>query len=376
MYKELFERERGRFLSKLDQGCDVLAHCPVPAYRWMMVEVVERLRKRGYKVICVSSDPVIDEFSELENSFFFHHGSLVEIFSQRPKPPLYITPTLLPGGIGERSLVFLHDIWDSPLGDENKFRNDARDFEYIAIPSKPALPLYERVLRYNPQEWRRVPQQTLIPCGYPKLDSTLARIAAQPPTPKTAIVYAPTVGFMSNVKEYGHKILLALATRFRDREIIFRPHPHDHNSQDMLYLIHFASRFQNITVDLESGDNYSSYARSSVLVSDLSGTAYTFAFTQLRPVVFFQPKVGSQFENMKDFAYVKNVPVIGALAETIEDIISRIVELEAEGSQRVERIKNLRDTSVFNVGHSLDYFIDQVDNLMTGKLIDGGVRID
>ena len=68
--------------------------------------------------------------------------------------------------------------------------------------------------------------------------------------------------------------------------VILRPHPRDRNNKVILRLKKKYIRNQRFIYD-DSDDYYEIYSNTKFLITDYSGTAYTYAFFTERPVIFF-----------------------------------------------------------------------------------------
>ena len=67
--------------------------------------------------------------------------------------------------------------------------------------------------------------------------------------------------------------------------IIVRPHPRDRQNK---FYLNLRKKFKNenkVSFDLSS--NYlNTYEKAKIMITDISGTAYTFSFLTLSPVIF------------------------------------------------------------------------------------------
>jgi CDP-glycerol glycerophosphotransferase (TagB/SpsB family) len=70
--------------------------------------------------------------------------------------------------------------------------------------------------------------------------------------------------------------------------VILRPHPSNRDHIKIHELIEIFKH--NTKFQCDFSENYvDTYAKSQILITDMSGTAYTFAFLTLCPVIFFLP---------------------------------------------------------------------------------------
>ena len=139
---------------------------------------------------------------------------------------------------------------------------------------------------------------------------------------KNSIVIAPTnpLSFeklsMINYLEELINILLANVKS----EIIFRPHPSNRKDQKILKIERIFKDNKNFYLDIS--DNYlNTYSKSYCLITDLSGTAYTYAFLTKKPVIFFSKneKLINELGYHK-LAYFKDREKIGIIIQDLKQI--------------------------------------------------------
>lgn len=133
----------------------------------------------------------------------------------------------------------------------------------------------------------------LIPSGYPRM-GVLAQQLREAPEKPDAILYAP-IGMESNyelggnrLKKHGIRIIRTLLNAFPERTVIFRPYKNDLESVEVRTIRDAFANEARFVFDGEAG-RIASFARSALLVTDLSHIAKTFAFATLRGAVYFQP---------------------------------------------------------------------------------------
>jgi hypothetical protein len=203
--------------------------------------------------------------------------------------------------------------------------------------------------------------KVLLPVGYPKLDSQRRRAEVTPLAPRgdvPTVVFAPTHAYYVNeqfsaLARYGRALVGALLDC--GMRVVFRPHPDSWRDQDRTVVEQIVGtnrahpRFE---VD-RAHDYFDSYARADAIVTDVSGTGFTFAFTFGRPAVYFAPnealeagRTGIQFEDRER---------IGFLARTVADVVSYVQKALAERAELRAGIERFRDGLIFNPGTSEEY---------------------
>jgi hypothetical protein len=182
--------------------------------------------------------------------------------------------------------IFIHhNLYDDPWvrrDKEKKMCQRLIKYDYILVATTATLiRANETFLRYD-----FINKPKVVEVGYPKLDYLL-RSLRNKKIKKKYILIAPTLvnGFMdlsivSKLKKTIEKLLSNT-----DFDIVLRPHPRDRQLKSYLFLKDKFSKNQRFHYDLS--DNYFDiYTKSKLMITDLSGTAYTFAFLSLSPVIF------------------------------------------------------------------------------------------
>jgi CDP-glycerol glycerophosphotransferase (TagB/SpsB family) len=174
----------------------------------------------------------------------------------------------------------------------------------------------------------------------------------------------------------GPAVLESLLEAFPDRRIIFRPHPsdlrlHELNRQDthsevfgrMLEICRTRARCE---LDDNATSYLDSYRRSAVLVSDTSSTAFTFALSTGRPVVFLSPREEEMNAELgRHLKFVNDRQQIGMVTTTVEEMTTAVDTTLQE--DRAEDLRRFRDSMIFNAGRAADYFTENVDCFLTGE---------
>jgi hypothetical protein len=103
-----------------------------------------------------------------------------------------------------------------------------------------------------------------------------------------SIVIAPTnpIAFEKlSMFNYLEELIDILLTNIESK-IIFRPYPSNRKEKKVIEIEKKFNKNPNFNLDIS--DNYSNiYLKSYCLITDLSGTAYTYAFLTKKPVIFF-----------------------------------------------------------------------------------------
>lgn len=215
--------------------------------------------------------------------------------------------------------------------------------------------------------------KVLLPVGYPKLDGQRCALAASGDHPRegaTTVVFAPTHAYYVNqsysvLGRWGEQLIeKVLGAGMR---LIFRPHMESWRDQDKPVVEHIVARFSGVEgFELDRSANYfSSYARSDMMLTDVSGTGFTFAFTFGRPALFFAPQ--AEVEEGKSGIQFECRDNIGLVVRDVDHLVERL-QLTKRHEQFLQvRIEELRDYLLFNPMTSERYFVEHVDALVNGR---------
>lgn len=219
---------------------------------------------------------------------------------------------------------------------------------------------------------RNLSGKILIRGGYPKLDRELTQQqAVRPPTLDPTIVYAPTHPYRVNealASLRGHSGIIINALLDAGYRVIFRPHPNSLIDSDRPLVESLKERFSgNPRFELDSSKDYrATYARCDLMVTDVSGTGFTFAFGSGRPAVFFAHNEAAE-RGMTGFHFDKRQE-IGGVVRDEQSLLNRVAELLADLPSATRQIEALRDASVFHLGRSEAYFVEHLDQLADGAV--------
>ena len=204
----------------------------------------------------------------------------------------------------------------------------------------------------------------LLPAGYPKLDLMLASHSTKRrPTDqsvRSTVVYAPTHSVA--LRHHGETIINALLAQ--GHRVIFRPHPFSLEGDRLVIdrICQLCAGNPNLSLDA-SEDYTQSYSLADLMVTDFSGTGFTFSFSFSRPCIFFAPNAdaerglsGIQFDSRHR---------IGALVRDIDEMIEKTSELC--NRDMADEIERFRDETVFNVGKSAAYIVDCLEDILSGR---------
>jgi CDP-glycerol glycerophosphotransferase (TagB/SpsB family) len=193
-----------------------------------------------------------------------------------------------------------------------------------------------------------------------------------------SIVYAPTHIYETNepfasLRTHGASIVRALLET--GARVIFRPHPVSWRDED-------ADLVQDVINEHRSNDRFSvdkdpdylpAYGASDLLVTDVSGTGFSYAFTFGRPAIFFardadaeRGLIGIQYQCRER---------IGAVVRTISQLVSSIDEMKLARAEKKREIEEFRNETVFHLGQSGQYIARQLLTIAEGGKSDEWVEL-
>lgn len=250
-------------------------------------------------------------------------------------------------------------------------------FDYIVCQGPDHIAAFRKLALKRPT----LAGKQLIPAGYPKLDVIIDSMRAQSPprersTTRT-VVYAPTHAYepndkLTSLRRHGEAIVDSLLRqRYR---VIFRPHVaslYDDAEGEAVGRI-LAQHGHDVAFSYDSGSDYSeSYSRADLMVTDVSGTGFTFSFGFGKPAVFFvadakaeQGLSGLQFEARHR---------IGCVVRTIDELVRETARLcERDMSAEIEQFRN---EAIFNVGTSAANIAERLEEMLSDREPIAAVRL-
>jgi hypothetical protein len=378
----MFTRQTARidsYLAADNPRARVAFFCPSRAYRHTFGDADTHLRERGVRVAKLFAEYVNDAFEKSEGAFF----APGDIPTQLTKLDFLFTATLIDYATACPKILAVHDIFDSPLGDEVEFRRLARGCYGFFMPSTLGVESMQRVFApiAKPDEPAAAGKRhVIIRGGYPRLDQNIAHFEKQAVDEKT-IIYAPTLALPEfekyvSMPRWSEGIVEILLDRFPEYRVIFRPHPHAfYHGHGLPAVQSILNRFgSHPRFELDRSSQYmATYSRAAIMVSDTSGTAYTYAFTTGRPVVFFSPNDAEAFASNPGVRYFEFRERVGLVAHDLEGLASNVAAALTDRPRFHDQSLKLRNEVVFNVGSSVDYLVSIFEHLKNGTDIPNAI---
>ena len=215
-----------------------------------------------------------------------------------------------------------HDISTAPLVDKRKEKDLYQrliKYDLIFSPQKKSNIMFHKFLNKYNKKKSMINIPVIHEVGYPKLDY-LRRKKIRRNLKKKIIVIAPTdyrhVQKLSIYNELDNIIDLIL--KKTSYIIYFRPYPANLKSKKILRLIRKYSNIKRFNLD-NSNDYTNVYLKSRYLLTDISGTAFTYAYFTNRKVIFYSRNEklvkeifytdNSYFKDRNRFGVIKSKPI-------------------------------------------------------------------
>jgi|694.fasta_scaffold10816_8 hypothetical protein len=267
----------------------------------------------------------------------------VDIFASNNVCDLFINSSI--------KVYIHHDIYDTPLlakRKESKLAFRLSCYDYLLIPSVKSFNLFnELFLKYKKKPKIRIIGE------YPRLTYLKKRIInnlRKDSRKKLLRVIITPSGFYGVPKlsmKYFLKYIIKLLL-INNIKVIFRPHPSDRfNKQTLLIKEKFKDNKYFI---LDDSDNYlENYKSSSLLITDYSGTAYTYSMITLNPVIFYSFNE-TYVNNVKynKLNYFKDRSKIGVILKNPNKIIAAIEKSMKKRNKIYKNALKIRNKYFFN----------------------------
>jgi hypothetical protein len=217
-----------------------------------------------------------------------------------------------------------HDIYDTPLVSDKKEKElflRLIKYDYLFLPNRQSIIMFQNFFKKNNSDFKnKIPR--IMETGYVKLDYLRKNIHLDKTIKNNSIIIAPTNPFAIeklSIFNYLDELIDILLANVKF-EIMFRPHPSNRKDQKILKIVRTFKNNKNFYFDIS--ENYSNtYSKSCCLITDLSGTAYTYAFFTKKPVIFCSKneKLINELGYHK-LAYFKDREKIGIIIQDLKQI--------------------------------------------------------
>ena len=122
--------------------------------------------------------------------------------------------------------------------------------------------------------------------------------------------------------------------------------------------------FTNFTFDTTTS-YLESYLKSDVLLTDFSGTAYTYAFSKEKPVIFYSNNNDHKLMNdLKNLYYFKDRNKVGYVVDNFNGLNKKLKKIKRNSNILKVQIKKIRKERIEHFGDSLNITKKQIENLL------------
>ena len=337
---------------------------PVKAYQENIVELGESIAKsKNFEVYYIYNSNTKVELRLKKNSLYLDFNYIRFIpfgnfFLNKINFMLssYVIYTFPPK---TKNIYICHDIYDVPMAKkqiEKKIFIELGKLDYIFVSSDIVKDYFEKGLSKNIMKKSKRKVQ-VVNTGYLKLDHVHKKINLRK-VKEDSILIAPTASKLysdANLsKKLDKMINLLLVKKYK---IIYRPHPLDLTIKGDINLTNLIIEkfkdFPNFEFDI-STSYIESYRKSKLLITDFSGTAYTYAFSTEKPVIFYSSLNKLSFiKEINSMYYFKDRKEVGYVMTNIKDLLKKVKEIDNKKIILKTKIKNLRKKRIKYFNKSL-----------------------
>ena len=351
----------------------IFFYFPVKSYQNNILELIEEIRKEdNLEVILAYNKGSSKEVKNQENAFFLNLGYLKYIYNI----DIFISSYMVYKFPHSFNKIYInHDIYDAPWVNpdkEKKLINTLTQYDYVFLSSDIAVSdLHKKINQYSDFENNKK-KITLINTGYLKLDHVHQKIKTNNLI-EESILLAPTLSSMLkdyNLDEFLDPIISEILKNNKFK-IIYRPHPGDLlNKEKKIIIKNIYEKYRNQS-NFSFDDNTSyleSYKKSKLLITDFSGTAYTYAFSKLRPIIFFSKNEKKLIKN--DFSklfYFKDRNIVGKIIQNIHNLNEVIYSIDKLFDYYSTEIDLLRSKRIKFFKRSIEQNLLSLKNILDKK---------
>jgi hypothetical protein len=216
---------------------------------------------------------------------------------------------------------------------------------------------------------RGLPPKQALESGCPYFDVLMAQkkelsTSVSESHKQPRILIAPTWDVNGLLHRFGVDLIEPLARQGYD--ITIRPHPHSLIVEvDMIDSLKKAlQKYNNVAWD-ESPWAFETLAKSDMMISDISGIIFDYAFTFEKPVITMKFEVDLSGSDANDLS--KPVWELGVLDQIGRQImlhelpnLNAIIQDLAQDKGVQDRIRAIRDDSIYHCGHAGEVIASQL----------------
>ena len=351
----------------------LLIYFPVKSYQDNILELIDELKKeKNLHIILGYNTKSPNEVKNYNNAFFINLGNLkyiknIDVFLSNYV--VYEFP------VSQNKIYIHHDIYDTPMVDSEKEKNLIKTLykcDYIFLSSDIAIVALKKKINKFYEIESNIKKPSLINTGYLKLDHVYQKLKNDNRI-EDSVLLAPTLSSMLtdyNLDEYLDSIIKEILnnTKFK---LIYRPHPADKTDIKKGPIIKniYEKYKNNKNFILDENSSYiDSYKRSRMLITDFSGTAYTYSFSKLRPIIFFSKNENNIIKgNFNELSFFKDRLDVGMIVQNINNLNKEIYSIDQQIDSFLIKIKLLRSKRIKFFNSSIQENVINLKNILMNK---------
>jgi hypothetical protein len=351
----------------------VFFYFPVKSYQNNILELIDEIRKENnLDVILAYNKGSSNEVKNYDKAFFLNLGYLkyihnIDIFLS--SYVIYEFPNSL------NKIYINHDIYDAPWVNpevEKKLISSLVRYDYIFLSSDIAISDLKKKINQYHNVKSNENKISLINTGYLKLDHVYKNLKENN-SAEESILLAPTLSSMLtgyNLDKFVDSIIEEILKNDKFK-LIYRPHPGDLINKEKKIVIKKIYEKYRSQSNFSLDDNTSyleSYKKSRILVTDFSGTAYTYAFSKLRPVIFFSKNEKKlKKSELNELFYFKDRGTVGKIIQDIDRLNEEIYSIDNMINYYSTEIDLLRSKRIKFFKISIEQNLISLKNILNVK---------
>ena len=188
-----------------------------------------------------------------------------------------------------------------------------------------------------------------------------------------SILLAPTKSLVYldfDLSRYLEEIIDKILS-IKNSNLVYRPHPSDLKDEirirEIEKIYNLFKNYKNFTID-KNTSYLDSYKKAKFMITDFSGTAYTFAFCKLKPVIFFSNNENELIKSdLSNLYYFKDRNDIGIIESNLNNLNNSIDYIENNIDIFREKIKRLRSDRIQYFDVSMQQNIKNIKKILNNE---------
>ena len=348
----------------------IFFYFPVKIYQDNILELINILKEeKNFKIVLGYNIGTSNEIKKLNNSFFLNLGYLKYISNV----DIFLSSYVVYNFPKTTNKVYInHDIYDTPMVNIEKEKELMRALNkcnYIFLSSDISIKNLQKKFNVHIENQNKINKTKFINTGYLKLDHVNQKITKNK-LEENSILLAPTLSSM--LPEYNLESIIETVIKnilkSEHLKLIYRPHPGDiknkNQKRNIEKILDKFKKHNNFVFD-HNISYIDSYKKSKFLITDFSGTAYTYAFSTLKPVIFISKNEKKLIESeLNDLYYFRDRLDVGKINQDLEKISQDIKEITNLKEHFSEKIKSLRNKRIKYFNCAIEQNLYNIKNIL------------